>query len=407
MPVLLLTRKVQAAKTACMDLEPFIRRLHDTPHRFVLAATGGGSAAFSHLLTVPGASRTVLEATVPYASAALVEWLGARPESFCSLRTARLMAMAGYRRGLRLAEAEPLLADAPVAADSPVAGVGCTCSLASDRKKRGPHRAHLAVQTAQFTETQSLDLVKDQRTRKAEEELVARWMLNVVAEVSGIEERLELGLLPGERIEVVRTNARPAWQGLLSGAVSAVWHRGTESGPLDARPRAMRGLFPGAFNPRHEGHDGMHEVAERLLAGPVDCELSVTNVDKPSLDFTEMAARLALFSADHVVWLTRAPTFVEKSRLFPGVTFVVGADTITRIGEPRYYGGDPAARDRAIAEIAGAGCRFLVFGRQTEQRFETLDALVLPAALRSLCTGVAEADFREDISSTELRRRDA
>lgn len=150
----------------------------------------------------------------------------------------------------------------------------------------------------------------------------------------------------------------------------------------------------------------MHEVAERLLGGPVDSELSVTNVDKPSLDFTEMAARLALFPADHVVWLTRAPTFVEKSRLFPGVTFVVGADTITRIGEPRYYGGDTAARDRAIAEIAGNGCRFLVFGRQTAERFETLDALELPAALRSLCTGVAETDFREDISSTELRRQD-
>ncbi len=400
MPAFLLTRKPQAAKTAGMDLELFIRRLHDTPQRFVLSATGGGSAAFSHLLTVPGASRTVLEATVPYASAALVEWLGARPESFCSPGTARLMAMASYRRGVRLAKAEQL----PV--DVPVAGVGCTCSLASDRPKRGPHRAHLAVQTAQFTLTQSLDLAKDQRTRKDEEELVARWMLNLLAEVSGMEERLELGLLPGEQVEVERTNARPAWQGLLSCAISAVWHRGTRSGPLDARPHAARGIFPGAFNPRHEGHVGMHQVAERLLAGSVDSELSVTNVDKPSLDFTEIAARLALFPADHVVWLTRAPTFVEKSRLFPGVTFVVGADTITRIGEPRYYSGDTAARDRAIAEIAGNGCRFLVFGRQTAERFETLDALELPAALRSLCTGVAEADFREDISSTELRRRD-
>jgi hypothetical protein len=39
--------------------------------------------------------------------------------------------------------------------------------------------------------------------------------------------------------------------------------------------------------------------------------------------------------------------------------------------------------------------------------FTTLESLDLPLVLASLCSGVPESDFREDISSTELRRRSA
>ena len=38
---------------------------------------------------------------VPYSSAAIVDFLQATPEQFCSARTARLMAMAAYQRGAR------------------------------------------------------------------------------------------------------------------------------------------------------------------------------------------------------------------------------------------------------------------------------------------------------------------
>ena len=101
--------------------------------------------------------------------------------------------------------------------------------------------------------------------------------------------------------------------------------------------------------------------------------------------------------------ITRAPTFVEKAELFPGATFVVGADTMVRIAEPRYYGGDD--RGGTMRDlIARQGCRFLVFGRKVAGRFQSLGDLVLPAALRALCDEVPEAEFREDVSSTELRQ---
>jgi hypothetical protein len=46
-----------------------------------------------------------------------------------------------------------------------------------------------------------------------------------------------------------------------------------------------------------------------------------------------------------------------------------------------------------------------MFGRELDGRFATLQDLELPDALRDLCEEVPAADFREDISSTELRKQ--
>jgi hypothetical protein len=150
----------------------------------------------------------------------------------------------------------------------------------------------------------------------------------------------------------------------------------------------------------------MAQIARERLGMPVQFEISVFNVDKPPLDYWEIDARVRQFEASQTLWLTRTPTFLEKSRQFPGATFVVGADTLRRIADPRYYGDDPAACQRAIEQIAAQGCRFLAFGRVADERFVSLANLDLPESLRVLCQEVPPDVFRDDTSSTELRRRE-
>jgi hypothetical protein len=147
----------------------------------------------------------------------------------------------------------------------------------------------------------------------------------------------------------------------------------------------------------------MARLAHRILGKPVAFELSMLNVEKPPLDFVEVASRLGNL-VDQPVWLSRAATFVEKSSVFPRATFVVGADTVERIADPEYYrtGPDVAA---AIARLHERKCRFLVFGRVIDGCFRRLSDLKLPEALRTLCQEVPAEDFRDDISSTALRRR--
>ena len=209
--------------------------------------------------------------------------------------------------------------------------------------------------------------------------------------------------------------AMRVWDGLVSGEVDAILvGRTPEAATAEpaatadalaaAAPtvrRETRCLLPGSFNPVHEGHRRMLELAAARLGAGGTYELAILNPDKPPLSPGEAARRLAGFSDAEAVWLTRAPTFPEKARIFPGATFAVGVDTIVRIAEPRYYGGSEGLA--AALSLLGR-CRFLVFGRRAAAGFETLESAALPAPLAALCDGVPEADFRADVSSTELRR---
>jgi hypothetical protein len=380
---------------ASVTIEQLVTCIHGAATRFVLAVTGGGSRAIAELLQVPGASRSVLEAAVPYSEPAMIDWLGGRPDQFCDEPTGRAMAMAAYLRACRFrrgeGSAEPL----------PVAGVACTASLASDRPKRGAHRIHVAFQTAAATVSRSVELVKGRRTRAEEEQVAARIVLNAVAEACGLDERLDPGLAPEERVDEYRVTASPSWQSLLAGSVETVRQCGV-AGESGEPPRVV---FPGAFHPIHVGHHRMVEIAQQKLGAPVEFEISIINVDKPPLDFIEIQRRVAQFAPEQAVWLTRAPTFEEKSARFPGVTFIVGVDTLRRIADPRYHGGDPAAWLAAMERIAARGCRFLVFGREQEGRFVGLADLGLLPPLSDLCRDVPAEEFRDDISSTSLRKQ--
>ena len=198
--------------------------------------------------------------------------------------------------------------------------------------------------------------------------------------------------------------ASTAIQRVFSGQMETCAVRGADG----SRPRI---LLSGAFNPLHQGHRKMALVATELIGEPVSYEISIDNVDKPELTEAEILRRLAQFSEEEKVWVTRAATFAEKSILFPGVVFAIGADTLQRIASPEYYGTSMSQSDHfeqmqeAIIQIEKQGCRLLVFGRLVENRFLSMADFPLSNRLRDLCESVPESLFREDLSSTTLRKR--
>src|SRR5207237_9506965 len=135
----------------------------------------------------------------------------------------------------------------------------------------------------------------------------------------------------------------------------------------------------GAINPMHESAVLLARVAEEHKQQPLAFEISVTNVDKPPLAGETVRHRLAQFAWKSPVELTRAPTFLEKSRLFPGTTFVIGADTAERLVSPKYYGDDEARMHMALEEIASSGGSFLVAVRiDAGGRVRTLNDIPVP-----------------------------
>lgn len=369
----------------------WIDDLHLLGRKLVVATAGGGAAAISRLLAVPGASRTVLAAHVPYSATAAAEYLGARPEKFCSAPAARGLAAAACEEAIRLTAAEGFPTRRAL-------GVGATASLASDRAKRGAHRVFVAVQSPQGCWESTLVLEKGARSRAAEEELAADLILETLGAAVDLRGAPWLKLLASETVERSCALSRPGWAELLLG--ESPWAAGKAEQPP---PEEFSAVLPGSFNPLHAGHRRMAEIAAERTGGRVAFELSIANVDKPPLDFASIAERVDRFSDDEAVWLTCSPRFTQKAELFPGKTFAVGADTIARIGDSRYYDDSPEVAEAAYARLAELGCRFLVFGRQAGDRFQTLSDVDLPPSLASLCNEVPETEFREDVASTAIR----
>ena len=164
-------------------------------------------------------------------------------------------------------------------------------------------------------------------------------------------------------------------------------------------------LLSGAFDPLHDGHRQLAQVAAEILGREIYFELPIVNADKAPINPAETERRMAQFANFGPLILTTAPLFSQKVRLFPHSTFVLGVDTAERIIQTRFYNNDSAEMLAALDEIRVAGCRFLVAGRLQDDRFLTLGDLSLPNGYRELFEEIPEVDFRVDVSSTTLRER--
>ena len=357
----------------------------------MLATAGAGSQALAWLLGVAGASRTLIEALVPYDWRAFDDFLRRTPPQYVSPETARQMA------GRALSRADWLVQNG-----EHLVGLACTATIVTDRPKRGKHRAHIAAWTPSHIHWYYLQLEKGARDRAGEEEMVSTLLVNVLAETFGLAERLPFALREKDIFERKSTPLGDYLHRLESRAISQFQ---LEDDGIISVGKAQPLLLCGSFNPLHDGHLELLNVASKLTGLDAGFEMAGVNADKPSLNRDELLERMMQFAGRWPVSISTAPTFAEKARCYPGTTFVVGIDTAARVLELRFYDGEPARLAAALEEIRQLDCRFLVAGRVDDDgRFHPPSDLAVPPGFGDLFVPVPAGLFRRDISSSELRR---
>ena len=155
-----------------------VARIHATNSvaggsKFAIASAGGGATGATALLSTPGASHTVLEATTPYAKEALLSFVGDRAvEKFSSHLAADVLAAAALHRAkCHLTAKTDGILNLP-SVGSPV-GIGCAAALATDPPRRGGDVIHVTAMSDCKALAWSLNLGKGGALGRAQQEGVA------------------------------------------------------------------------------------------------------------------------------------------------------------------------------------------------------------------------------------------
>jgi hypothetical protein len=357
----------------------------------VMNFAGAGSQALAWLHGVGGSSNTILEATDLYTPTSLIEVVGFTPERFTSVGVAKELALKGLLRAQTLEPNEPH-----------TFGVGCTATIATQRKKLGEHRCAVAVAGVIGTATYELTLAKGTRKRSAEENLVSLVILKAIADAKGVFDSPELDLREGEALHQDFDPAQP-FKHFISRKLSWTSIQPEDGAVFVGEPPKGVAILSGSFHPLHHGHLGLAEAAANYLNLPVFFELPLENADKAPLSPFETWRRVGQFASRGLLLLTRQPLFAQKAKLFPGSVFVIGADTATRVLNPGFYGGDRATLLCALSDLRKYGIRFLVASRLYGGELLSLADVPVPAGFKDLFEALPERAFRMDVSSSAIR----
>lgn len=272
--------------------------------RIYIASTGAGAGAQNKIWSVPGCSSYFAGACFPYGQDQVDEFLGFKPAQYCSKETALSLAMASYMRAWN-------------GKDCDAVGVGLTASVASKEAHRGEHRIHAAICDAKSVIACDHVLKKGKGAeprsrdgRKADRVIMGLIRLVTRGKASG----LDAYMANEQATEQFFT--RPFF------------------GVCGDRPMlfANKTLYCGAFNPPHYGH---FQIAE--AAGPATTfNITQDSPHKPPLSLTDMLQRAKLFKGHRLLFTRGDPLYIDKARLAPGTTFVVGADSLLRMLDPKW-----------------------------------------------------------------------
>ena len=307
-----------------MDIE-IVQQIHKTGKKFFAAITGGGQSFLTEFTKIEGASANLIGGIIPYNQKMFDDFVGGRsPAKYVSFEGASKLANASYLQCLKFGVDK-----------KEAIGIGVSSALVQANERVGrQHRSFIVMHTGFGTYSLEAILTKADRTRAEEEEIICEIILNVLAHILDICPLFNFD----ERYKYINTNFRKETDVNLGYLIN------DETDLISSQNLAQKQklvVFSGSFNPLHDGHKTVVNLAKEITGDEVFLELSVKNTDKGLINFIELEDRISGLK-DYEFILTNCPTMVKKVEAIKKyaplaeITLVVGADTWDRIWDEKY-----------------------------------------------------------------------
>lgn len=369
------------------------QQINISPIMLYLTCAGGGQSFFHQFMQYGGSSKTIIGGNIPYAKEAFDEFVEKPVDKYVSDKTALLLATQSFKK------ARTYRSDIDL---NQLIGIGVTCSLATNNERAGRQNKAI-IGFHSYNYSISVEIQFNQHDREQQEDLITSLIINMLLDIKSnchVRQDWSIKSIPGlndvVKQDIHDSNKRGYQNELCTIIIRYMSMSYFKVDQLKLTHSYLNDLvvYPGSWNPLHEGHLDIINTTKQIVQVPVYLELSVDNADKGMLSYFEIFAR-----HDRAINMivTHTPTFVDKVNFFAKegqrLIFVVGADTWIRIQDPKYAGDI----DELYEIFKLNNVRFLVFARNgIEIKTNTkMDELLIESDIAW--------NFNKDISSTELR----
>jgi len=305
-----------------------LEKLRDSGAKIYIVATGAGAGLQKTIWDVPGISKSLVGCEFPYAKEATNQFLGFTPNKSVSKETAVDLASTAYIKAKKVAKW-----------NGTAVGLGITAAVQSQNARRGKDEYFVAAVGDRGCFLEHYDISGPGMVRKSQGAYIDGAGLLVLLAGLGDTRYQKTPIQDCSDLVLERVLARP----VFTKTERVLFH----SSLADT-------LFPGTFNPLHEGH---RAAVEQSLDVGDTCGwvINVDPIHKKTLTGVDLLARVADIqskSKDPIIFTQGQPLFLDKIQKNPHRNWIVGTDTLERMLDPK-WGIDPTDLLEAIYTSAG------------------------------------------------------